>query len=167
MGVVKPNAPERASAPPRSLGPGGALPREGGGERLEACRARGRGRGMRRKDFSAGRDGPQSPLRRTMSAAVLAVCLAWASPSLSAPDIVFSVAGDEALTYPASIHYLPDEHTTIVSAGNPGLDLPVRGPGPFNFWVAMANMVAGAMHGDAFVLQSSDFRHFGFAPGFG
>ncbi len=122
---------------------------------------------MRRKDFSAGRDGPQSLLRRAMSAAVLAVCLIWATPSLSAPDIVFSVSGDEALTYPASIHYLPDEHTTIMSAGEPRLDLPARGPGPFNFWVAMANMVAGAMHGDAFVLQSWDFRHFGFAPGFG
>jgi hypothetical protein len=95
----------------------------------------------------------------------LTLLLLWVGPSSSQPSIVFSVSGDQALDYPASIHYLPDEHTTIMPAAPAR---PVNGqPGPHNFFVAMANRVGNVLHGDAFVLQSSDFRHFVLAPAFG
>jgi len=113
-------------------------------------------------------DATERLLRHVVAIVVLALSLAWAQPSRAAPDITFSLSSDEPLTYPASIHYLPDEHTTIVGARDPRLDLPTRGPpATYDFWVAMANEVGGARHGDAFVLQTSDFHNFRFAPGFG
>jgi hypothetical protein len=89
----------------------------------------------------------------------------WAGPSSSQPNIDFSVSGDQALSYPGSIRYLPDEHTTIMPAG--GARRANGQPPPYDFFVAMANQVGNVQHGDVFVLQSSDLRHFVFAPGFG
>jgi hypothetical protein len=92
----------------------------------------------------------------------------WAGPSASQPSIVFSVSGDQALSYPASIHYLPDEHTTIMPARGAAVARAAAGqPGAYNFFVAMANQVRNVIYGDAYVLQSADLRHFVFAPGFG
>ena len=81
---------------------------------------------------------------------VLILLLLWASPALSQTAIVFSVSGDQALDYPASIHYLPDEHTTIMPAA---VAHAVNGPpGPDNFFVAMENKIGNVFHGDTFVL---------------
>ena len=88
------------------------------------------------------------------------------SPSTPQPEIVFSVSPDQALAYPPSIHYLPDEHSTILPAQASYKAMPGQ-MGPHNFFVAMANQVGKKMFDGAFVLQSYDFRHFFFAPGFG
>jgi hypothetical protein len=94
--------------------------------------------------------------------------LLWAGSSSSQPNILFSVSGDRALNYPFSIHYLPDEHTTIIPAAGAASARPAGGqPGPHYFFVAMSNQVGNAHYGDAFVLQTFDFQHFFFPPGFG
>jgi hypothetical protein len=100
------------------------------------------------------------------------------------PSIAFSLSNDQPLSYPNSFYWLPDEHTTILPAVYAGASLlPPGQPGPHDFFVAMSNCVApggrppqrsrclsgnGAkLYGGAFVLESSDFRHFILAPGFG
>src|SRR6202790_1523232 len=102
--------------------------------------------------------------QRAVCSTLFGLLLLWAGPSSSQPNIVFSVSGDQALMYPASIHYLPDEHTTIVPAAGVAAARPAGG---HYFFVAMSNQVGNAHYGDAFVLQSFDFRHFVFAQGFG
>jgi hypothetical protein len=98
-------------------------------------------------------------------------------------NIVFSVTNDQPLVYPDSFYWLPDEHTTIKRAqvAQNYLSLPGQ-PGPHDFFVAMSNCIApgirlrpgqcengkiGKLYGGTFVLQSSDFKHFNLAPGFG
>jgi hypothetical protein len=106
--------------------------------------------------------------QRAVGASLFGLLLLWAGPSSSQSNIGFSVSADQALIYPDSIHYLPDEHTTIIPAPGAGSARPAGGqPGPHYFFVAMSNQVSNARDGGAFVLQSSDFRHFVFAPGFG
>jgi len=91
-----------------------------------------------------------------------------AEPPASTPQIVFSVSNNEALNYPPSIHYLPDEHTTVLPATGPVFRDRIPGqPGPHYFFVAMSNLLRNNMYDGTFVLKSSDFRHFTFAPGFG
>jgi hypothetical protein len=124
---------------------------------------------MRRRDFIAARNkagGQLSRLRFAVGFTLLGISLFWAGSSPSQTNVVFSVSNDQALTYPTSIRYLPDEHTTIMPAGGAASARSASGQ-PHNFFVAMANQIGSALHGDAFVLQSSDFRHFVFAPGFG
>jgi hypothetical protein len=106
--------------------------------------------------------------QRAVCSTLFGLLLLWAGPSSSQPNIVFSVSGDQALIYPASIHYLPDEHTTIIPAAGAASARPGGGqPGLHYFFVAMSNQVGNAHYGDAFVLQSSDFQHFIFLPDFG
>jgi hypothetical protein len=88
--------------------------------------------------------------QRAVCSTLFGLLLLWAGPSSSQPSIAFSVSGDQALSYPASIHYLPDEHTTIIPAAG-----------------AASARPAGGQPGLHFVLQSSDFQHFVFPPGFG
>ena len=106
---------------------------------------------------------------RAVGASLLAAAaLVCAAPADARQVVRFSVSGDQPLSYPASIRYLPDEHTTIFPAI--GAAPPRRAgesPGAFVFFVAMANRKGGAQFGDAFALQSRDLRRFAFAPGFG
>ena len=69
--------------------------------------------------------------KRAVCSTLFGLLLLWAGASSSQPNIVFSVSGDQALIYPASIHYLPDEHTTIIPAGGqPGLPRLLTRTGP-------------------------------------
>ncbi len=107
-------------------------------------------------------------LQGAVHSALFGLLLLWAGPSTAQSNIVFSVSGDQGLIYPSSIHYLPDEHTTIIPAAGPAAAPLADGqPGLHYFFAAMSNQVGNAHHGDAFVLQSSDFRRFEFSPGFG
>ncbi|MFI5461409.1 MAG: hypothetical protein ACHRXM_38905, partial [Isosphaerales bacterium] len=118
--------------------------------------------------MSGSLEGQLKRFQRAVCSTLFGLLLLWAGPSSSQPNIVFSVSGDQALIYPASIQYLPDEHTTIIPAAGAASARPAGGqPGLHYFFVAMSNQVGNAHYGDAFVLQSSDFRHFVFPPGFG
>jgi hypothetical protein len=88
--------------------------------------------------------------------------------SIAQPDIVFSVSNDQTLTPPVTSLFLPDEHTTILPAIEP-ISSPLKGSNlsRYNFFVAMANAVDCNRFPGTFVLQSSDFLNFIFAPGFG
>jgi len=77
--------------------------------------------------------------------------------------ISFAVSNDQALVYPPSIHYLPDEHASVI----PVFSSPLTNPTAYNFFVAMANKVGRTFYGGTFVLRSANLIHFAFAPGYG
>ena len=85
---------------------------------------------------------------------------------------VFSVSDDQTLSYPPSIRYLPDEHTTVLPLTE--LEIPEHptfvAPQELSrnlFFVSMSNVIRNVQYDGAFVLESSNFSDFDFAPGFG
>ncbi|MBV1704282.1 MAG: hypothetical protein KGI57_09565 [Hyphomicrobiales bacterium] len=120
---------------------------------------------MNAKSASAGTQEEALRFRRAIGFTLLGLWSLWVGPAAAQSAATFSVSGDQALSYPASIQYLPDEHVTVLPAAGPAAARAVDAPR--DFFVAMSNRVGAAHWGDAFVLRSSDFRHFDFAPGFG
>jgi hypothetical protein len=72
--------------------------------------------------------------------------------------ITMSVSNDLVLTLPPTLEYVPDEHISFLPAPRPGF---------YNVIVAGDNQVGGQTYGDTFVLETSDFRKFILAPGYG
>jgi hypothetical protein len=114
------------------------------------CRHRGAGSSELAQDLSQG--------TRLRSGSLLALVLLFSTGSLFAQAITFSVGADEPLTYPGTISYLPDEHTTFIPKSSLS-----RGVGGYLVFAAGA-IKRGK--GGALVLETQDLRHFEFARGY-
>lgn len=79
-----------------------------------------------------------------------------AIPGAHPGQLAFSVGPDEALTYPANLTILPDEHTTFMPVDSGGETYRV-----FAAIMRNASGLAGPL-----VLETSDLHTFSFAPGY-
>ncbi len=83
------------------------------------------------------------------------------SSTHAAQPVTISVGEDEALSYPAGMDTLADEHTTTMPIGDP-----LR-PSSYRFFVASDTAASGDENTGAVVLETTDLVNFDFAKGFG